>query len=179
MSTLQRPPFTVPRHDLSSQPKHRYFLQTRSRIIPLLERTILSYLRFSPHPTVQPLNQGPIHVRRLGTTMLDCIVPFSFEVPTPDLGCVDLVSPTSLGYMRLLTFYHNLRDVKMSCYISTSGMFSRIHSLIYTLYIYIYKQFQQSVVHIDSLYAQGYANSIVKGPARRVKNKVPRWPDMP
>ncbi|KAJ8580323.1 hypothetical protein M405DRAFT_890522 [Rhizopogon salebrosus TDB-379] len=90
MSTLQRPPFTVPRHDLSSQPKHRYFLQTRSRIIPLLECTILSYLRFSPHPTVLPLNQGPIHVRRLGTTMLDCIVPFPFEVPTPDLGCVDL-----------------------------------------------------------------------------------------
>jgi hypothetical protein len=115
----QHPPFTVPRHDLPSQPKHHYFLQTRSRILPLLECMILSHLRFSPHPTVPSLNQGPIHVRRLGTTMLDCIVPFLFEVPTPYLGWVDLVSPTSLDYMQSLTFYHNLRDVKTSCHTST------------------------------------------------------------
>jgi hypothetical protein len=61
-------PFTVPRHDMSSQPKHHYFLQTCSRI---LERTNLSHLRFSSHPTVPPLNHGPILVRGLGTTMLD------------------------------------------------------------------------------------------------------------
>jgi hypothetical protein len=30
----------------------------RSRILPLLECTILSHLRFSPHPTVAQLNQG-------------------------------------------------------------------------------------------------------------------------
>ncbi|KAJ8584637.1 hypothetical protein M405DRAFT_448099 [Rhizopogon salebrosus TDB-379] len=98
----QHPPFTVPRHDLSSQPKHHYFLQTRSRILPLLERMILSHLRFSPHPTVPSLNQGPIHVRRLGTTMLDCIVPFPFEVPTPYLGWVDLGCQDELSYLHFM-----------------------------------------------------------------------------
>ncbi|KAJ8586208.1 hypothetical protein M405DRAFT_367630 [Rhizopogon salebrosus TDB-379] len=48
-----------------------------------------SHLRFWCHPIVPPLNQGPIHVRGLGTTMLDCIVHFPFEVPTPYLGHID------------------------------------------------------------------------------------------
>jgi hypothetical protein len=34
-------------------------------------------------------------------------------------------------------------------------------------------------MYVYSLYVQGYTNSIVKGPTRRVQKKVSRRPDMP
>ena len=60
---------------MSFQPTHRCFLQMRSRILPLLECTILSHLRFSPHPTVAQLNHGLViqsssNIRRVNQSWL-------------------------------------------------------------------------------------------------------------